>query len=678
MNKIIKFLLLTLGTVVVLAGLAAALMFLLVDPNRYKPALESVFTQQTGLKLTLAGDIDWTFSPVFGLSLKDVRLSKEGGTMELASLRELAIKIEPKGILNGHLAMQQFLADGLHINWLVDADGVSNWQLDTQTSGSTGSQAQSNDDTTISAVIEQITISDASISIQDAPRGINAQLNDLSVISNNTNFENRPFPFEINFEVADNNRGADASVQISSIASVDLNRGNAQLNELSVKLNPMHLSGSLSLTNFNDSPNFSGSLSSNTFALTDFLDRYIGTPAQAPVTLPGQIDATSDQFSAQLSFNGNANAINIDSLTLTLDDMQVNADAAYTVGLAGSPAQLVYNISANALDLNRYMQGSAAEQQDTDETVPAATAAAQDTELPIDFIRSTNVSGTHKIESLAAAGFNFSNIDVDLRIQDGKVNLNVAPMGFYDGLITSSSSLDATQYPPTLTSISSVRRVNLAQLSQALPIADFAEGRLNIESVTSMNGRTVNQLLDSINGTTSFSVADNTIDVGIVKQVFSSISVLSPTGTDDLARQWPDQVSFSTLEGHLILQEGLAQGQQLKVNLDNFEVTAEGGVDLTARTFHYDTLLTLFGAPAKQTIPVAPLYQGVGWPAVCDASFDAEYSQFCGPDFSKVRDLFVQISKNEVERRVQEAVTEKLPEELQESARGLLNRFFRR
>jgi hypothetical protein len=163
-----------------------------------------------------------------------------------------------------------------------------------------------------------------------------------------------------------------------------------------------------------------------------------------------------------------------------------------------------------------------------------------------------------------------------------------------------------------------------------------------------------------------------------VKQVFSSISVLSPTGTGDLAQQWPDQVTFSTLEGHLILQEGLSQGQQLKINMDNFEISAEGGIDLQAQTFHYDTLLTLFGAPAKQTIPVAELYQGVGWPVVCDASFDAEPSQYCGPDFSKVRDLFIQISQNGVERRVQEAITEKLPEELQESARGLLNRFFRR
>jgi len=688
MNKIIKFLLLTLTTVVLLAGLAAALVFMLVDPNRYKPAIESVFAEQTGLKLTLAGDIAWTFSPVFGLNLQDVRLSKEGGTMELASLRELAIKIEPRALLDGHLAMQQFLADGLHINWLVDADGNNNWQLtdtnadsNNQVNGASG-PASSADETTISALIEQITISDASLSIQDTPRGINAQLSKLSIVSSNTNIENRPFPFEINFHIADRNGGPDAQVQISSTATVDEERGNARLDDLSVKLNPLQLSGNLVVNNFNDALTFSGALGSNTFALSDFMDRYVSAPTQEPLTVPGQIDDQSDQFSMQVSFNGNTNEVTVPSLILALNDMQASADAYYRVGLAGNPAELRYNIVANALDLNRYTQSvtsdTEAPEGDAAEAPVAAPERVQDVELPIDLIRSTNVQGTHKISSLAIAGLNMSNIDMTLRVQDGRLTLNVAPTGFYDGQVTSNTSFDATQYPPRLTSISSVRNVNVAQLAQALPFADFAEGRLNVESVHSMTGRTVNQLLESINGTTSFNLTDNRIDVGIVKQVFSSISVLSPTGTGDLAQQWPDKVAFNTLEGHLILQEGIAQGQQLKINMDNFEISAEGGIDLQAQTFHYDTLLTLFGAPARQTIPVGELYQGVGWPVVCDASFDAQPSQYCGADFSKVRELFLQISQNGVERRVQEAITEKLPEELQESARGLLNRFFRR
>ena len=62
---------------------------------------------------------------------------------------------------------------------------------------------------------------------------------------------------------------------------------------------------------------------------------------------------------------------------------------------------------------------------------------------------------------------------------------------------------------------------------------------------------------------------------------------------------------------------------------------------------------------------------------MCNARFDASFSEYCGPDFGRVRELFVDISRNEVQRRVQDAVTERVPNELQDAARGLLDRLRR-
>jgi AsmA protein len=163
----------------------------------------------------------------------------------------------------------------------------------------------------------------------------------------------------------------------------------------------------------------------------------------------------------------------------------------------------------------------------------------------------------------------------------------------------------------------------------------------------------------------------------VLKQVLSSISVLSPAGTGDMVQQWPDVVRFSALEGHLILAQGLAENQQLNVTLDNVEISANGGIDLTADSFNYDVLLTVFGPPALQAVPVSELYQGVQWPVLCSATFASEISQYCGPDFGKVRDLFLQISRNQVQRRVQDGVSDQVPADLQDTARGLLDRLLR-
>src|SRR5690606_9010273 len=103
------------------------LAFTLIDPSRYKPAIETVFARETGLQLQIAGDIDWAFNPVFGLSLNDLRLRNPASPMELASLSNIAIRVEPRALLDGRLQMQEFIARDLHIIWIVNAEGVGNW-----------------------------------------------------------------------------------------------------------------------------------------------------------------------------------------------------------------------------------------------------------------------------------------------------------------------------------------------------------------------------------------------------------------------------------------------------------------------------------------------------------------------------------------------------------------------
>lgn len=670
--KLIKILLLSVISLALMAVLALVLAFTLIDPNRYKPTIENLFATQTGIILNIAGDISWAFNPVFGLNISDLRLRNPESPAELASLGHVSIKVEPRALLDGELQMQEFIAQDLHINWIVDANGNGNWPLQTDAQPETAAPSTSSD-TSIAATIQQITVSNASIAIQDAQLGINANFDNLNFSSRNTNLENRPFPFELGFVVTDNIAGQNASVNIASTATVDLAQGNARLDDLQIKLNPLQLTGNIAITDMNNAMGFSGNLNSNTFTLSDFLDLYVREP-QATSAL-GEYNADEDQFSLALEFNGNAQQINVPAVTLTLDDMRVQLDAQYQAETNNGPANLRYNLSANALDLNRYTSQESAIDAQADESAAPAAAPAQDTELPIELLQSMNVQASHTIESLAVAGLQFGAIDAQLRVQDGVLNFDLRPVTFYDGQFTTTVNFDTRQNPANIIAMSSMQNVNVVGLAQALPLTEFAQGRLNVESMHTLRGRTVNQLLDSVSGTTSFSLDNNTIDIGIVKQLFSSISVLSPAGTGDLAQQWPDTVQFSNFAGHLILAQGLAQNQELKVTMDNFEIAATGGIDLPAESFNYNATLTVFGAPAPQTIPVGELYQGVGWPVVCDARFDAEVSEYCGPDFGRVRELFVDISRNAVQRRAQDAITERVPEQLQDAARSLLDRF---
>jgi len=688
MLKLFKTLLIALVALIALIAIAVTTAFMVIDPVRYRPALESAFASQTGLQLTMAGDISWTFRPVFGLALSDLRLRNPGSPTELASLAQMNIKLEPRALLDGRLALQQLQIDGLHVNWLVDESGRSNWQTEgAATAGTTSTQlpATAQPATAGSSVdtssIAQISIRNASIDVQDRQRGFSTHLNNVTLSSSHANLRDRPFPLELSFAIGQEDGSSLAVINLSTLARADLAAGNATLDDLVIKLNPLQLSGALSVENLRDAVTLRGSLQSNTFPLSDFLDLYVRSDAVAIPgnALPEEFSTDTDQFSLSAEFAGNARQMDITALRLSLDQMRVDATATWMAAQPGVPGSLRYSLSGNALDLNRYTgnAGSTSTPGEATQTAAAATVPAAETELPIALLQAMDIEGSHALESIAMGGLQLHNVNALLSLRNGRLSLNLRPAGFYAGQLTAAVNFDTRQTPPSLTSIFSVQNMDIAQLARTVPAVAFAQGKVNLESFHTMQGRSTAQLLSTINGSTSFSVTDNAVDIGIVKQLFSAISVISPAGSGDLAQRWPDVVRFASAEGSLSFTQGIAQNQQFTLQLDNFEIDATGGIDLAQERFDFSALLTVYGEPAPQTIAVAPLYQRVGWPVQCSARFDAEYSQYCGPDFGRVRDLFVEISRNQVQRRVQDAVSDQAPADLQDAARNLLDRVLR-
>ena len=693
MLKLLKTLALAFATLGILLVVAVAAAFVLIDPARYRSALEAAFNAQTGLQLEMAGEIAWVLRPEFGITVSDVRLRSPDSPMELASLPLLTIRLEPRALLEGRLALQELQIEGLHMNWLVDDNGRSNWQrtapAGSAAGASPGAGSPGADSLVDSSRIEHIVVRDASLALQDRQRGLNLRLHDLRADATGANLRGTRFPLQLAFAVTRDDAGRQAVFDITTQVRVDRAAGSASIEELTLKLNPLQLQGRLAVENLHDSPRWQGSLQSNRFPLNDFLDLHVRpeAPEPAAAALAQDFDPARDQASLSVDFNGDARQLEIPALRLQLDENQIDIRASWTAAGANAPARLSYSLIGNALDFNGTSASPAAapaspSAEPADPAAPAApepaaATATTDIELPVDLLRSLEVEGTHSIASLAVGGLQFGTVDARLTVGNGRLNLNLRPTQLYGGQLTAALSYDTQQPVPTMSSIASLQNLDVSQLARQYPAAGFAQGRLNLESFHTAQGSTSAQLLGSLNGSTSFSLTDNAIDIGIVKQLFSAISVLSPAGSGDLAQQWPDVVNFARVEGSLSFASGIASGQRLKLQMDNFEITASGGVDLAQERFDYAALITVYGEPAVQTIPVAPLYQNVGWPVQCSARFDAQYSQFCGPDFARVRDLFVEISRNQVQRRVQDAVTDQVPADLQDAARSLLDRVLR-
>ncbi len=671
MNKFKKFVVYPIAGVIALLLVAIFVLLAVIDPNRYKPTLESAFARQTGLIVQIVGDISWTFRPVFGLNVNDVRVTNGISPQELVSFSNISLRVAPASMVRGPVQVEEFIANDFHINWIVDANGVNNWfpeGFDTVVVDDTSTNTEQSDITT---EIQLITIRNARIGVQDVPNGINSSIENLDFTSRDTNFSNRPFPFQVSFRLLDNMANRDLRIRMNSTAAIDYAAGNASFEELELSLSPLILSGAVAANDFHENLSWSGALSSNTFNLTHLLETLMPPPQDTELVLPGTFDYNKEQFAMQLSFAGDGEGISIPALALSLDEARAHADIEYRYATGNRSATLVYRVDANALDLNNYF-GATAETPTEEET---AAAPAVDIEIPVELLNSLNIIGNHSIESLAIAGLNFTDINAQLTLNEGILNIETQPVGLYEGHVATVINLDARAETPELNVSAALEGVDLAGLVTAMPLANFARGVLATNSEYSLSGTTVEQMLASMQGATSFSLTENSVDIGLLKQVMAAISALSPSG--EIASSWPDTLNFNQFDGYVRFTDGLSSGQELQVRMDNFEINGTGGIDLAAERFDYRTQFTALGEPALQTIPVNETYQGIAWPVQCSGAFNSEPRQYCGPDFQQVRELFASIARNEVQRRVQDAVTDNVPEELQDTARGLLRNILR-
>jgi len=660
MSKLFKILIIAVAGILVLGAGLIYVLLTVIDPNRYRTALEQTIAQQSGLQLRIAGDMNWTFRPVFGLSIKDVRLSNPDSPQELASFTAISLRVNPAGLLRSELNIEEFLAEDLHVNWIVDMQGQSNWPLSGTAAAEVPAEPGSAD-LPMAINIQQIRVSHARLSVQNQQSGVNMTIQNIDLISRNTNIDNQPFPLSLSMNLVDYAGSGNLTFELETTASVNLEAGRLALDDLSLNLSPLSLSGNLLVEDFNAEPRWQANLRSNTFPLPHLLANFVSTDDNA-LPPPNQQQLTIHQLVAE----GNSTGFRVDSAELGLgpgqsDRISLEADVIYAQG--NQPIRIGYEINSAAINLDSWLPPPAA--------TTAGTAPATDADilLPIDFLNSMNVRGNHDIGQLTIAGMQFAPLQFALSLENGLLNLDTRSAGFYGGNLELAARLNSRNSPAQLAITSELSNINAATLGADMPRFNFFTGRFDLNTTHIMSGNSVNALLDSITGSSRAQLSESSVNITMLKQVFSAISVLSPSG--DMASAWPDVVQLNNTEAVLHFSGGLASGQEFAMRLDNFDIAGTGGINLLEGRFDYQLGFTVLGEPAIQSIRVNENYRDIAWPIRCNAAFSDSPARYCSPDLQRVRDMFAQIARGEIERRATDALGEQV-DRVRERLRNLI------
>ena len=687
-----KIFLKVVGAAALLLVLTVVAAVFFMDANQYREAIESTVADATGYELTIAGELDLRLFPRAGITLNDVRLRNPAYPQELASTTAVNLQVDAWQLFSGQLLVEDLSADDFHVNYFIDDRGNSIWEVEDDTAASSGGAATSATTTTtvtagggsseqaVSATIQQIRIENASLDIQDLSRGSRMSIGNLNFLSQDSNLEGRAFPFELQLTYENNGMSEPVDLSLRSQVRVDPQGDRLALDDVQFSITPMLLQGQLAVENMSDHATISGNFQSTAFDLVGLLQSLGMLPQEE-----GFSGATGQRPPVAFAFTvtGNENEILLPDFSATVGDTELGGDMAVRFASDILPMNVSYDFIGGDLDITPFlsaMSGSpdpatGPESVDRGPVEPGddytpPPVAEPEAPLPFDSIKGVTLRGSVSLESLAYDQTALQDVYLFTNVEDGVLDIELQPASVFGGSVEGSVRVDANPDPSQLQTRFATSNLNIIDVAPSVSRLNVLTGMLNLEANHRASGDTVSALLQTLDGSINFDVPNNSVDISLIKQVFTAISALSPTG--EAIQQWPDEVRFNSLNGQLQFNNGLGSDQQMRLRMDNIVVGGTGGLDLEAGSFDYLLDFAILGPPEQQTIPINPLYHDVAWPVQCAANFADEVSQYCRPDFNRAREIFAQIGTNAVRQRLQEEITDQVPEDLQDAARGLL------
>lgn len=670
----------------VLAGFVVVLLiagfFLIssVNTERNKLAIQEAILVATGYELTIAGDMNVNLFPTLGLTLNDVRFRNPAFNQELASTSAAVLSADLRALLRGELYVRELSADDFHINIYTDSTGTNIWSVEDSSPETSSNQIVSSiatnteEQDVVSVAFERIRIANASVDIQNVQQGLRYSINNLNFDSRDTNIDGRPFDVDLNFNFLNNGMSTPLPMSLRSTITADVNNGNVAIANINFAITPVLITGGITVSDFNENLSYEGALESNNFDVMGLLQTlgYVETPEE----FSGEITATQD-FGFNLELNGDATQLTVADFAATLGSTDIQASGDIRFATEFVPTNVRYDVITSSIDFSPFTPAQTEDEPAETAENDLAAAAPQpqrgnDIELPFDSLQSFNVLGSIAIESITANDLVIQDVNLFTNVEDGVLDIELQPTSLYNGTAQGLIRVDSRGDDAALETQLALNQLNIVEFAPAISRLNTVTGRLNVETAYAATGSTTNELLNSLNGSTSFAITENSVDIGVIKQVFTAIAALSPTG--ESIQQWPDVIQFGELGGYILLEDGITDNQEVQLRMDNVNVNGTGGIDLAAGSFDYDLEFAILGPPAAQTIPINELVHNVPWPVDCSARFADEVSQYCRPDFTRVREIFAQLGQNAIRNELQNRLIEQVPEDLEETARGLLRR----
>ncbi len=329
-----------------------------------------------------------------------------------------------------------------------------------------------------------------------------------------------------------------------------------------------------------------------------------------------------------------------------------------------------FDVDIDQIDLDQYLASSS-------KPAKANQSAGGGAEQPMDFsaLNDLNANGRIKIGQLKFSNVKSSNVRLDFKAANGRVEANSVSANLYQGVLQGSASVTASASPQFALQ-QNLKGVSVGPLLRDFSQHDVLEGRGNVSLQLNAHGATARAITQTLRGNAALNLEDGAIKgvnlAAIARKAKAALAVQSgQAGGFAAAANANEKTDFSEMKASFTIRDGIAHNEDLSAKSPLLRVGGKGDIDLNRATLDYLVKATLVGSLEGQGGKDNSQLKGVTLPIRVAGAFDAlHYSFDAGAMLADTAKAQLEQHKEVLQQKAQDKIREQLGDRL----KGLFGR----
>ncbi len=704
MGKLLKVFLTVISAFVLLIMIAAVALPFFINPNDFKPQIQTLVKNNTGRELGIDGDLGLSVFPWLGISTGKLILSNAPGFADkpFAEIDESNIKVKLLPLLSKKVEVSRIVLKGLVLNLAKSKQGISNWDdlssakeekmPPEEKPAGTGSDSGN---ALAALAIGGVSVENANIVWDDQQAGKHTEIKNFNLHTDELKFnepvdidmslmlinktpqltESIDFSTSLTINESMNNfqlkklqlksdtrgneiPGKSLKATLSSDIAIDLNKQTADISGFKIISDGLVLTADIKGTGIKDKPSFQGPVNLAEFNLAKLLK-------QMAISIPDMQDKNAlSSLAVNFNLQATDNSAALQNLVVKLDDTTIEGSGS--INNFSTPA-IRFNLNVDDIDIDRYLtplkQGKSSKPAVTS---PAAAAAAGASLFPVETLRKLNAKGELQIGKLKVSNMKMQGLTLKLDAKNGLVKTQQAVKQLYQGAYSGKTSINVKGKYPAISLNERLSNVQVEPLLKDLQGGDVKmTGTVTASANLQGYGNSTKAIKSSLNGNLGFQFKDGVIRGFNLQKMIDNTKALikgSPLPTENKN----DQTVFSEISGTAKITKGLVKNDDLKAISSRLLVNGSGTANLANDQLDYKIHGKLI---KKATADQPEKIKGIPLIVKIDGSF-------AKPSYTlDIPTMLLEKNKDKINRE-KNKLLQKLDKKLGPGASDLLKSFF--